>query len=87
MPGILNDASAGSEDKGDVSVEVGPGDGIVLEIESAPLARARVESAVRSVLEGYDVGSGTIIVTDRGALDPIIRARTRTALRRGGIEC
>jgi len=87
MPGILNDASAGSEEKGDCSVQVGPGDGIVLDIECAPLARSRVGSAVRSVLEELDIGTGRVKITDKGALDPIIRARTRTALRRGGIEC
>jgi citrate lyase subunit gamma (acyl carrier protein) len=87
LPGIQNDASAGSEEKGDVNVFVGPGDDIVIEVECAPLARSRVESAARAVIEEHGVASGSIRIVDKGALDPVIRARTRTALRRGGIEC
>ena len=70
---IIRKAVAGTLESSDALVEVSPGTGVALEIESAVLAQ-------------FDVSGAAVRVTDRGALDCTIRARVETALKRGAKE-
>ena len=83
---IVKTASAGTLESSDVFVEVAPGAGTVeVELESVVQLQfgEAIESVVREVLEENGVRSASVRVTDRGALECVIRARVETALLRG----
>lgn len=45
-----------------------------------------IEAAVRRVTEGFGIATGTLTVTDRGALEWVLMARTEVCLRRAGAQ-
>jgi citrate lyase subunit gamma (acyl carrier protein) len=81
---ITRKASAGTMQSSDLTVTVEPGEGLAIEIESTVkqqfehLIRARIEETLKRL----SIKSGSIKVTDRGALDYAIDARVEAALRR-----
>jgi citrate lyase subunit gamma (acyl carrier protein) len=85
---IVKKARAGTMQSSDLMVFVEPADALTVEIESTVkkqfehLIRARIDE----VLACHGVTSGTVRVTDRGALDYAIEARLEAALLRGGEE-
>jgi citrate lyase subunit gamma (acyl carrier protein) len=85
---IKKKAQAGTMQSSDLMVFVEPADGLTVEIESTVkkqfehLIRARIEE----VLLCHGVNSGSIRITDRGALDYAIAARLEAALQRSGEE-
>lgn len=81
---ILSAAVAGTLESNDAFVEISPGRGLVLTIESPVLDRygAAIERAVRETLASFAVTDAAVRVTDRGALDCVLRARTETAILR-----
>ena len=83
---ICKNASAGTLESSDVLVEVRPGRGSVeLAVDSVVAAQygAAIEASVQEVLHSLGVENVQIHLSDRGALDCVIRARVETALRRG----
>ena len=83
---IVKTASAGTLESSDVFVEVAPGNGgVEVELESVVQLQfgEAIEAVVREVLEENGVQSASVRVTDRGALECVIRARVETALLRG----
>ena len=83
---IVKTASAGTLESSDVFVEVAPGKGSVeVELESVVQLQfgEAIEAVVREVLEENGVQNAAVRVTDRGALECVIRARVETALLRG----
>ena len=85
---IAKKATAGTMQSSDLTVTVEPSDHLEIRIESTVkkqfehLIRARIEEVWRR----HQVKSGIVAVSDRGALDYAIEARTETALRRAGEE-
>jgi citrate lyase subunit gamma (acyl carrier protein) len=83
---IVKKGQAGTMQSSDLMVFIEPAEDLTLEIESTVkkqfehLIRARLEQ----VLAKHGVTSGSIRITDRGALDYAIEARLETALRRAG---
>lgn len=69
----------------DVLVEMEPADGLYIEIESAVYQQfgQAIEQTVRGVLREQGVENARVRLTDRGALECVIRARVETAVRRG----
>ena len=69
----------------DVLVELEPAEGLHIEIESVVFQQfgQSIEQAVRDVLREQGVENARIRLTDRGALECVIRARVETAVRRG----
>jgi citrate lyase subunit gamma (acyl carrier protein) len=79
-------ASAGTMESSDVYVEIEPGNGqLEIHLESVVKTQfgAAIEAAVRSVLQEQNITDACVRVTDRGALDCVIRARVETAIARG----
>ena len=83
---IARPASAGTMESSDAYVEIEPReDGLEIQLESVVLDQFgdAIEQAVREVLEAMGVERALVRVTDRGALDCVIRARVETAVLRG----
>ena len=85
---LIRKAVAGTLESSDALVEVGPGQGLTVEIESAVMAQFgdAIEKCVREVLAQFDVTGAAVRVTDRGALDCTIRARVEAAVKRAAKE-
>lgn len=87
MP-ILRRASAGTMQSSDLMVLVEPSDALSIDIESTVkkqyehLIRGQVEATLRDL----GVETGTIRISDRGALDYAISARVQAAVQRASQE-
>lgn len=85
MAEIRKIACAGTDEKSDFLVEIAPYDnGIVLELQSVVKNQygADIEKAVREVLQSLGIENAYVKANDRGALDPVLRARVETAAKR-----
>ena len=82
---ILKSASAGTMESSDVYVELEPGTGIELHLESVVEQQfgEDIRTVVKEVLAEYGVENASIRIVDRGALECVIRARVETAILRG----
>ena len=86
MADIIRSASAGTMESSDVYVEIEPcGQGIEIQLESVVKAQFgdSIRAVVREVLEECGVERARLSVTDRGALECVLRARVETAVARG----
>lgn len=85
---ILKNASAGTMESSDAYVEIAPGNGLQIRLESVVAQQFgdAIESVVREVLAEQNVENANVRVVDRGALECVIRARVETAILRGK-EC
>lgn len=87
--GIKNYAFAGTMESSDAYVEIEPcDDGINIELESVVKKQfgESIKKAVHEVLIEQDIKNAVVRVTDRGALECVIRARVETAVLRGKEE-
>lgn len=82
---IIRRAAAGTLESSDIYVEIEPGTGVDVQIQSVVAGQfgADIERTVREVLAECGVENAIIRVSDRGALDCVIRARVETAVLRG----
>jgi citrate lyase subunit gamma (acyl carrier protein) len=82
---ILKSASAGTMESSDVYVELEPGKGIELQLESVVEQQfgEEIRAVVKEVLAEHGVENASIRIVDRGALECVIRARVETAILRG----
>lgn len=82
---ITKNASAGTLESSDVYVEIEPADSLEIQLESVVLAQFGddIMNVVRDVLQENAVEKANVRVTDRGALECVIRARVETAIVRG----
>ncbi len=83
---IEKHASAGTMESSDVYVEIEPcDDGIKIEVESVVKEQFgdSIKNAVNEVLNEQGIKSAIVHITDRGALECVIRARVETAVLRG----
>ena len=85
---ILKNASAGTMESSDAYVEIAPGSGLQISLESVVAQQFgdAIEAVVREVLAEQNVENANVRVVDRGALECVIRARVETAVLRGK-EC
>lgn len=85
---IVKSAAAGTMDSSDAFVEIFPAEELSIEISSVVMERfgEAIEKAVREQLAECGVEKALVRVTDRGALDCVIKARVETAVRRGEAE-
>ena len=86
---IVKIACAGTLESSDVYVEIEPCDnGIQIEMESVVKERFGDEiiKVVELVLKENGVDNAVIRLSDKGALECVIRARVETAIMRAGEE-
>lgn len=82
---ILRNASAGTMESSDAYVEITPGTGVQIQLESVVAQQfgQAIDAVVREVLAEQGVQNANVRVVDRGALECVIRARVETAILRG----
>ena len=82
---IIRNASAGTLESSDAYVEIEPGQGVSVELESRVQDQFgdSICAVVKEVLAEKGVENANVRVIDRGALECVIRARVETAIIRG----
>ena len=83
---IVRRASAGTMESSDVYVEIEPAeDQLNIQLESVVQAQFgdAILEVAEQVLREHGVQSANVRITDRGALECVLRARVETALLRG----
>lgn len=85
---IKRSAAAGTMESSDVYVEIEPGNGIDIQLESVVKEQFgdSIVQVVQEVLSHCGVEDATVRLVDRGALECVIRARVETAVLRGKEE-
>ena len=85
---IKSKAVSGTMESNDIFVEIEPGNGINVEVQSIVFNQfgKQIEDTVKDVLNCFDVKDALVRVNDRGAVDCTIRARVETALKRAANE-
>ncbi|MBQ1256042.1 MAG: citrate lyase acyl carrier protein [Clostridia bacterium] len=82
---ITKSAAAGSMESNDAMILIEPGEGEVeIAIESVVMRQFghQIESAVKSVLDEYEIDDARVWVRDKGAVECTLKARTETAILR-----
>ena len=82
---IVKNASAGTMESSDAYVEIRPGNGIDVQLESKVALQFgdSIRQVVKEVLGELGVENAHIRIVDRGALECVIRARVEAAALRG----
>ena len=85
---IIRPAIAGTLESSDAMVRVLPSAVRTIEIESVVMAQYgdEIRRAVEEMLQYMGVNEGEIYVSDRGAIDCVLRARMEAALYRAANE-
>ena len=85
MSELIRRSVAGTMESSDVYVEIEPGKGIDIQLESVVKAQFgdSILQVVQEVLQDCGVEDATVRLVDRGALECVIRARVETAVLRG----
>lgn len=85
---IIRQAAAGTMESSDAYVTAAPAEDLTVEITSVVYNQygKEIRACVESVLKEFNVESGKITVSDKGAIDCVIAARVETAVRRAGGE-
>ncbi len=82
---IQKKASAGTLESSDAYVEIEPGKGIEIFVDSVVQGQfgESIHQVVQEVLQAQHVENASVRVLDRGALACVLRARVETAILRG----
>ena len=83
----IKNAVAGTLESGDIMVQIAPGDGLQVELQSSVAAQfgRQIKALITETLTGLGVENAYVKATDKGALDCTIRARvTAAAVRATG---
>ena len=83
----IKNAVAGTLESGDIMVQIAPGDGLQVELQSSVAAQfgRQIKALITETLTGLGIDNANVKATDKGALDCTIRARvTAAAVRATG---
>lgn len=85
---LTRPAKAGSLESNDILVQLYPADELTIELQSPVKAQfgEQIEEVIRQTLNELEVSCVRVIAKDRGALDFAIRARVKSAVKRGTSE-
>ena len=83
----IKNAVAGTLESGDIMVQIAPGDGLQVELQSSVAAQfgRQIKALITETLSGLGIDNAYVKATDKGALDCTSRARvTAAAVRATG---
>ncbi len=83
----MKEAVAGTLESGDIMINIGPGEGLQIDLQSSVAAQfgRQIKAVITETLEGLGVKDAHVQAIDKGALDCTIRARvTAAAVRATG---
>ena len=83
----IKNAVAGTLESGDIMIQIAPGDGLQVELQSSVAAQfgRQIKALITVTLTGLGIDNAYVKATDKGALDCTIRARvTAAAVRATG---
>jgi citrate lyase subunit gamma (acyl carrier protein) len=83
----IKNAVAGTLESGDIMIQIAPGDGLQVELQSSVAAQfgRQIKALITETLTGLGIDNAYVKATDKGALDCTIRARvTAAAVRATG---
>ena len=83
----ITNAVAGTLESGDIMIQIAPGDGLQVELQSSVAAQfgRQIKAVITETLTGLGIDNAYVKATDTGALDCTIRARvTAAAVRATG---
>ena len=83
----ITNAVAGTLESGDIMIQIAPGDGLQVELQSSVAAQfgRQIKALITETLTGLGIDNAYVKATDKGALDCTIRARvTAAAVRATG---
>ena len=83
----ITNAVAGTLESGDIMIQISPGDGLQVELQSTVAAQfgLQIKAVITETLTGLGIDNAYVKATDKGALDCTIRARvTAAAVRATG---
>ena len=83
----IKNAVAGTLESGDIMIQIAPGDGLQVELQSSVAAQfgRQIKAVITETLQGLGIDNASVKATDKGALDCTIRARvTAAAVRATG---
>ena len=83
----IKNAVAGTLESGDIMIQIAPGDGLQVELQSSVAAQfgRQIKALITETLNGLGIDNAYVKATDKGALDCTIRARvTAAAVRATG---
>ena len=89
---LIQNAQAGTLESSDVMIvikTVAEGSGRDIQLDSSVSLQygESINADVNSVLDAYEIQDVKMLVTDKGALSPVIKARVETAIKRSlGIQ-
>ena len=80
----IKNAMAGTLESGDILIQVEPGEGLQVDLQSSVSAQfgRQIKAVITETLQGLGVENASIKATDKGALDCTIRARVTAAIVR-----
>ena len=83
----IKNAVAGTLESGDIMVQIAPGEGLQVELQSSVAAQfgRQIKAVITETLQGLGIDNASVKATDKGALDCTISARvTAAAVRATG---
>ena len=83
----ITNAVAGTLESGDIMIQIAPGDGLQVDLQSSVAAQfgRQIKAVITETLTGLGIDTAYVKATDKGALDCTIRARvTAAAVRATG---
>ena len=83
----VKNAMAGTLESGDIVIQIAPGDGLTIDLQSSVSAQfgRQIKAVITETLTGLGIDNAYVKATDKGALDCTIRARvTAAAVRATG---
>ncbi|MBR1570951.1 MAG: citrate lyase acyl carrier protein [Bacteroidales bacterium] len=83
----MKEALAGTLESGDIMIQIGPGEGLQIDLQSSVAAQfgRQIKAVITETLEGLGIQDAHVQAVDKGALDCTIRARvTAAAVRATG---
>ena len=80
----IKNAMAGTLESGDILIQVEPGKGLQVDLQSSVSAQfgRQIKAVITETLSGLGIDNAYVKATDKGALDCTIRARVTAAVVR-----